>query len=86
MYGIISKSYTLRAGVSQGGVLSPNFFSIYIDGVISAIDDSNLVCKIGTQNMYADDLVLVSASVCKLQKLVSICVDVLHSLDLNVNF
>ena len=71
-YGIISKSYTLRAGVRQGGVLSPNLFSIYVDMVISAIDGSNLGCQIGTQNMgilmYADDLVLVSASVCKLQK------------------
>ena len=89
-YGIISKSYTLRAGVRQGGVLSPNFFSIYVDGVISAIDGSNLGCKIGTQNMgilmYADDLVLISASVCKLQTMISICVDALHNLDLKVNF
>ena len=88
-YGIISKSYTLRAGVRQGGVLSPNLFSIYVDMVISAIDGSNLGCQIGTQNMgilmYADDLVLVSASVCKLQKMVSICVDVLRSLDLKIN-
>ena len=50
-YGIISKSYTLLAGVRQGGVLSPNLFSIYVDMVISAIDGSNLGCQIGTQNM-----------------------------------
>ena len=36
--------------------------------------------------MYADDLVLISASVCKLQTMISICVDALHNLDLKVNF
>ena len=37
------------------------------------------------QHLYADDLVLISASVCKLQKMVDLCLNVLTSLDLKVN-
>ena len=88
-YGSISKSYRLRSGVRQGGVLSPNLFAVYINSVIITIDESNLGCQVGNLNMgtliYADDLVLISASVCKLQKMVDLCLNVLTSLDLKVN-
>ena len=46
-------------------------------------------CQIGSLSMgilmYANDLVLISASVSKLQNMVDLCVSVLHGLDLNVN-
>ena len=46
-------------------------------------------CQIGFPqhgySMYADDLVLISASVSKFQNMVDLCVSVLHGLDLNVN-
>ena len=89
MYGSISKSYRLRSGVRQGGVLSPNLLVVYINSVIITIDKSNLGCQVGNLNMgilmYADDLVLISASVFKLQKMVDLCLNVLTSLDLKVN-
>ena len=45
-------------------------------------------CQIGSLSMgvlmYADDLVLISASLSKLQNMVDLCVSVLNGLDLNV--
>jgi len=88
-FGAISVSYKLRAGVRQGGVLSPVLFAKYVDIVITKIEDSIMGCQIGSLSMgilmYADDLVLISASVSKLQNMVDLCVSVLHGLDLNVN-
>lgn len=67
-FGAISVSYKLRAGVRQGGVLSPVLFAKYVDIVITKIEDSIMGCQIGSLSMgilmYADDLVLISASFC----------------------
>ena len=72
-YGAVSESYKLRAGVRQGGVLSPVLFAKYVDIVITTIDDSMMGCQISSLSMgilmYADDLVLNSASVSKLQNM-----------------
>ncbi len=56
----------------QGGVLSPLFFAIYVDDVISEINDSNLGCCVRGIHcgiwLYADDIILLSPSVSELQK------------------
>jgi len=44
---VMSHFYELKAGVRQGGVLSPNLFGIYIDGLVKLVDKTNTVCKIG---------------------------------------
>ena len=53
-------------GVRQGGVLSPVLFAIYVDDIIVELKSSQEGCSIGGLYlgcvMYADDLLLLSAS------------------------
>ena len=87
--GTLSKHYKLMAGVRQGGVLSPILFASFVDSLIDLISEHNLGCNFGTLClgvlMYADDLILISASVCNLQLMINICVDELKNLDLKIN-
>ena len=68
------KPYQLMAGVRQGGVLSPILFASFVDSLIALITKYNLGCNFGTLClgvlMYADDLILISASVCNLQLMI----------------
>ena len=87
--GRLSKPYQIYAGVRQGGSLSPVIFSVYVDSVIDVLLKSNLGCYIGHTFlgiiMYADDLLLISGSVSKLQKMVDVCLNELCQLDLRIN-
>jgi len=67
----------LKSGVRQGGVLSPILFNIYIGSVVESLVLADLGCHIkGTYIgclIYADDIILLSASVGSLQKMLYIC-------------
>jgi len=84
-----SKMVELKAGVRQGGILSPLLFNIYVDNVLAVLEKSNYGCFVGfeCQNsfMYADDLILISASVKDLQMLFNTCSNVFKDLDLPIN-
>ena len=84
--GIFSTKFSLICGVRQGGCLSPVMFSVLVDCLIWAIHQSGLGCYIDNINfgilMYADDLVLLSASVHHLQLMINICLEELKDLDL----
>ena len=84
--GRLSKPYQIYAGVRQGGSLSPVIFSVYVDSVIDVLLKSNLGCYIGHIFlgiiMYADDLLLISGSVSKLQKMVDVCLNELCQLEM----
>ena len=71
------------------GCLSPVLFAILVDCIICSILASGLGCHIDNINfgilMYADDLVLVSASVHHLQTMIDICLNELTDLDLAIN-
>jgi len=71
----VSAYFSLTCGVRQGGVLSPVLFSIYVDSIMERLRMSGYDCVIGGEFfgciMYADDLVLVSHSVCVLQKMIA---------------
>ena len=51
-------------GVKQGGVLSPIVFSVYIDGLLVRLTNSNVGCYVGSFFVgalaYADDIVLLA--------------------------
>jgi len=69
--------------------LSPVLFSIFVDSIVDRLRMSGYVCVIGCEFfgsiMYADELVLVSHSVCVLHKLIGICVDELNFIGLSFN-
>jgi len=84
-----SDTFSLTTGVRQGGVLSPILFCIYIDDVIRRLESSRLGCWVSGCYigciLYADDMVLMSASVCDLQKMIDLCVDELCKIDMVIN-
>ena len=62
--------------VRQGGVLSPVLFVFYADDIIERLNDLKLVCFNGDLYlgciMYADDLIIISAAMTVLQKMIFI--------------
>ncbi|CAK1594090.1 unnamed protein product [Parnassius mnemosyne] len=75
--GVMSDPYRLECGVRQGGLTSPTLFNLYINGLIVALSSQHVGCHIDgvcVNNLsYADDMVLLSASVCGLRKLIRKC-------------
>ena len=74
----------------QGGILSPQLFNIYIDGLCdirtrSSIGGSTDGKRINHM-LYADDVCIVSLSSAGLQQLLSICDQycAMHSITFNV--
>jgi len=87
--GLTSYFFELRAGVRQGGVLSPFLFAIFLDSVIDKVKATNLGCHIGivcvSIFLYADDILLIAPSVTGLQILLNSCENELSKLDMVVN-
>ena len=79
----------LSITIETGGVLSPYLFSVYMDSIISKIQESRIGCHLGflcySIILFADDMLLISPSVTGLQKLLYICEKELEFLDLSVN-
>jgi len=75
--GVLSHYFSVSCGIRQGGVLSPLLFNIYVDGLIDDLEASNAGCCVCGRFfgciMYADDLLLLSASVFGLQHMLDIC-------------
>lgn len=85
----LSSKVSLKAGVRQGGILSPLFFVVYVDVVLEKLKNSRLGCYIRGlffgAIMYADDLMLLAASVTELQRMISLCKDLLDGIDMIIN-
>jgi len=79
----------LVTGVRQGGVLSPVLFTVYVNDIICKLEVSGYGCRIARKFvgilMYADDLLLISASNCDLRKMIEICEGKMASLDICFN-
>ena len=73
----------------QGGVLSPVLFALYVNDVITKLEHSNLGCYVGNTYtgciMYADDIVLIAASLTMLQKMIDVVVDEARNIDMTFN-
>ena len=73
----ISEAFNTENGVKQGGILSPILFCVYIDELLTRINESGLGCHIGHLSYagagYADDVGLLTPSTRALQKLLHIC-------------
>ena len=75
--GELSQPFRVSNGVRQGGILSPLFFSLYMNNLLKELNDSGIGCHIGNYYLgalgYADDIVLLCPSKEGLRKLIKIC-------------
>jgi exonuclease III len=73
----LSENYRLECGVRQGGLSSPTLFNLYVNDLIEELGRTHVGCHVDdvcVNNLsYADDMVLLSASVCGLRRLLKIC-------------
>ena len=75
--GTYSRSFSVQNGVRQGAVSSGIFFAIYIDKLLQLLRKTGLGCHIHGvfygALIYADDIILLSASRNGLQAMVNVC-------------
>ena len=73
----LSVSFTVHNGVKQGGILSPQFFCVYMDDLSVKLNSAGVGCHFAGLSYnhfsYADDMALVAPSPGGIQKLIKIC-------------
>ena len=61
-----SQWFEVMAGVRQGGILSPQFYSSFVDDLIKELERLNIGCYVlevfMASLMYADDMALLAPS------------------------
>ena len=80
---LYSNAFSLEFGVRQGSVLSPFLFAVYL------VDDLRNIClhhKGCFILLYANDILLMTPSVCELELLLHVCERELGWLDMAINF
>ena len=72
-----SNMLPIKCDVLQGSILSPSLFNLYVDVFIVALSKAGYGCCVRKIYMacifYADDIILVSASIVALQEMLNIC-------------
>ena len=85
----VSMPFVVRSAVRQGSSLAPAIFSIFINTFIIKLREVNTDCTINGVFvgciMYADDLILTSATVNGLQTMLNCCYNVSVNLLLKFN-
>ena len=76
---VMSEEFEIPLGTKQGGILSPKFFSLYVDDLIKLLRKRgigwHLLELFVACIMFADDLALVAPSRTDLQKMINICTE-----------
>ena len=71
----LSEWFSVKSGVRQGGVLSPDFYCIYVNDLVDILSDMGIDCYLKNLFLsillYADDMALIAPSLRGLQKLIS---------------
>ena len=85
----LSSSFNVLSGVRQGGVLSGHLFNLYVNSILTSLRNKDLGCHLNNMFigalMYADDLILLSASLLDLQSMLDICDSVGSDLGIKFN-
>ena len=84
-----SETFTITAGVRQGGILSPDFYSIYVDDLLLQLEASSKGCYyyrvFAAALFYADDMAILAPSIKGLDYLLSICGEYCDEWDICLN-
>ena len=87
--GVYSEWFNVTAGVRQGGVLSPDFYGIYVDELISILKKAGLGCYVSgifaASLFYADDMAVLAPSVKGLQRMLNLCSSYCDKWDILLN-
>ena len=87
--GSLSYWFSVGSGVRQGSVLSPALFTVFVNVFIVCIRSADLGCYINRTIvscvLYADDIILLSASASVLQRMLNIVSQTAESLLLQFN-
>ena len=87
--GFCGNWFHVKAGVRQGGILSPDFYNIYVDELINILKHAGVGCYVGiifaAAIFYADDICILSPSLGGLQKLLDICSSYCDEWDICLN-
>lgn len=85
----LSETFQIKAGVRQGGILSPLLFAIYIEDILTELKRKRKGCIIDGVFLgcflYADDILLITHSVACLQSMLNICGSMAKEIDLKFN-
>ena len=81
--------FAITAGVRQGGVLSPDFYSIYVDDLLDELKALDKGCYFlslfAAAFFYADDMAIIAPSVHGLQCLLNVCTAYCDQWDICLN-
>jgi len=80
--GLYSATFNIEFGVRQRSVLPPTLIAVYINDINSSFH----ITKGCSIILYANDILLLSASITELERLLHCCESELNYLDMNINF
>ena len=85
----LSEWFEIKAGVRQGGILSPTLYCIYVDSLVQILKDAGIGCHIRDSFisilLYADDMCLVAPSLKGLQRLLRLTENFCSTWDIMLN-
>jgi hypothetical protein len=87
--GVYSYFFQIKAGVRQGGLMSPTLFAIYMDVLISRLRNCGVGCRLLNAFygclLYADDVVLLTHSVNAMRIMLDVCEKFAADFDIKFN-
>ena len=74
---VFSEWFTISAGIRQGGVLSPDFYNLYVNEVIYILQRAGVGCyfrqMFAAAIFFADDMAVLAPSIRGLQSILDLC-------------